>query len=164
MDISHLIPLMIVFHEMVRPSSSWIIPSSEFLEAFAAEFQIEGIMIALPEIKSNKWHLQSTIRHFRYRKIGIYIHRYVGPLIYFSKLGIPVSAMEEKKLDENFKTNPTILHVTAASDYKMEESNDTMKVISEMFRKRKNEDKDIWLFGIDNSVKDKETKNMYTYV
>ena len=68
MDILHLILLMGVFHVIVRQSSSWIIPSSEFLEAFADEFQREGIMIVLPKIESNKWQLQAIIKHFRYRK------------------------------------------------------------------------------------------------
>ena len=40
-----------VFHVIVRPSSSVIIPSYEFLEAFAEEFQREGIMIVLPKIE-----------------------------------------------------------------------------------------------------------------
>ena len=63
--IFHFILLMSVFHETVTPSSSWIIPPTEFLEAFAEEFQREGILIILPEIKSNKWHLQSIVKHFR---------------------------------------------------------------------------------------------------
>ena len=74
-DILHLMLQMCVFHDIVRPSSSWVIPSSEFLEAFAAEFQIEGIRIAVPEIKANEWHLQSIIKHFRYRKIRIYKYK-----------------------------------------------------------------------------------------
>ena len=53
------------------------------------------------------------------------------------------------------------MHVTAASDFKIKESNYTMKAISESFRQRKNADKDIWLFGIDISEKEKETKDMY---
>ena len=71
MDIFHLMLQMSVFHEIVRPSSSWVIPSPEFLEAFAADFQRDGILIALPEIKSNNWQLLSIIKHFRYKKLKI---------------------------------------------------------------------------------------------
>ena len=68
--------------------------------------------------------------------------------------------MEEKKLDHHFDRSPKILHVTAASDYNTKDSNGTIKVIVDKFRQRKNTDKDIWLFGIDISVKN-ATNNMY---
>ena len=69
--------------------------------------------------------------------------------------------MEEEKLDQHFERNPKILYVTAASGYNTKDLNGTMAVISEMFRERKNADKDIWLFGIDISVTQKETQNLY---
>ena len=49
-------------------SSPSVIPSPEFLEAFALQFQKEGIMIALPEVMSN-WLVLSQIKHFRYKRI-----------------------------------------------------------------------------------------------
>ena len=79
----------------------------------------------------------------------------------YSKLGISVGAVEETELDQHFERKPKILYVTAASPYNTKDSNDTMEVISEMFRQRTNTDKDIWLFGIDVSEKEDENQNMY---
>ena len=79
----------------------------------------------------------------------------------FSERGISVSAMDEKRLSSKNK-NPKILHVTAASSYKSNSSNDTMKFLTQNFCNRKKSDKDIWLFGLDISVEDrKEIKNTY---
>ena len=68
--------------------------------------------------------------------------------------------MEEKKLDQHFERNPKILYITAASAYNTKDLNGTLEVISEKFRERKKADNDMWLFGIDISVTEKETQNM----
>ena len=85
---------------------------------------------------------------------------YEGPFIDFSKLGITVGALEEKRLDQHLERNPKIIYVTAASAFNTKDLNGTKEVISEIFRERKNADKDNWLFGIDISVTEKETQNM----
>ena len=100
---------------------------------------------------------------FQVKKLEIkkkLINHNEGPFNAFSKLGTTVGVVEEKKLDQHFERNPKILYITAASAYNTKDLNGTMEVISEMFRERKNADKDNWLFGIDISVTEKETQNM----
>ena len=74
-----------------------------------------------------------------------------------------VGAVEEKKLHQHFERNPKLLYVTAASAPYTKSINDTMEVISDIFRQRKNADKDIWLFGIDISGNENESQNMYMH-
>ena len=69
----------------------------------------------------------------------------------FSKLGMSVGAVTNKNPEkgyEDIEKNPKILYVTEASSYKTKSSNDTIKYFSDTFMKRKNLDKEIWLFGI----------------
>ena len=94
-------------------------------------------------------------------KININNLHYKRSFITLSKLGITVGAVEEKKLDRHFERNPKILYVTAASGYNTKDLNESMEFFSEKFRQRKNTDKDNWLFGIDISVNQKETRNLY---
>ena len=68
--------------------------------------------------------------------------------------------MDEKRIG-NMSRNPKILYVTAASTYKTNALNDTMKFLTQNFVNREKSDKNIWLFGLDISVHDMlETKNM----
>ena len=82
-------------------------------------------------------------------------------MITFSKLGITVGTVKEKMLDQHVERSAKILYVTAASGYNTKDSNDTMEIFSEIFRHRKNADKDIWLFGINILVKENGTQKMY---
>ena len=47
--------------------------------------------------------------------------------------------------------NPRTLYVTTASIYKTHSSNETIKFLTQNFENRKKSDRDIWLFGLDNS-------------
>ena len=79
--------------------------------------------------------------------------------ILFSKLGITVGAVNEKRLEyANLKRNPRVLYVTAASAYDSKYSNETIQFLSDNFLKRENSDKDMWLFGI--AVKEGVTHGM----
>ena len=47
--------------------------------------------------------------------------------------------------------NPRTLYVTTASIYKTYSSNETIKFLTQNFENRKKSERDIWLFGLDNS-------------
>ena len=81
--------------------------------------------------------------------------------IIFSEARISVSAIDENRRG-NMSRNPKMLYVTTASSYKTPSSNGSMKFLTENFTNKKKSDKEIWLFGLDISVKDMlETKHVY---
>ena len=144
---------------IVSPSLSWELPAKQYLETFVQTFQMEGINIFLPDSRSNKGHVLSVMKHLRYvTSSTLYLYWYL--YIIFSETGISVSAVDEKRIG-NMSKNPKILYVTAASTYKTNALNDTMKFLTQNFVNREKSDKNIWLFGLDISVHDMlETKNM----
>ena len=58
--------------------------------------------------------------------------------------------MEETKTDIMNK-NPLTLYVTTASTYKTQTLNETIAFVTKNFEKRKKSERDIWLFGLENS-------------
>ena len=75
-----------------------------------------------------------------------------------------VSAVDERKFynsNHYFEQNLKILHITGATTYNSKASNETMKVISDYFMKRKNSNKHIWLLGINISAEDEDPHYMY---
>ena len=84
--------------------------------------------------------------------------------MHFSEIGMTVGAVDERKLynsSQYFEQSPKTLFITAATTYNSNASNDTMKVISDYFMKRKSSNKHIWLLGIIISAEDEEPHYMY---
>ena len=50
----------------VTQSSSWALPSQQFLETFTLKFQVEGIRVALPYGNSNRRSVLGLMKHMRY--------------------------------------------------------------------------------------------------
>ena len=50
----------------VYPSLAFVMPSPQFLEAFAMKFQTDGIRVALPEENSNRHGIPALMKHLRY--------------------------------------------------------------------------------------------------
>ena len=68
----------------------------------------------------------------------------------FSENQISVSTIEETKTYIMNK-NPLTLYVTTASTYKTQTLNETITFVTKNFENRKKSERDIWLFGLDNS-------------
>ena len=74
-----------------------------------------------------------------------------------------VSAVAEKKFfdaNQSLTRNPEVLYVTTASTPDSKSSNETMKYFLHNFMHRENSDKEIWLFGIDASMKESNGHDM----
>ena len=83
---------------------------------------------------------------------------YESTLNLHSKLGIPVGALNEEKV--NFSTRELqqkshILYVTMVSPCNTPTWNNTMNFLKRNFETRQNSDKDVWLIGLDISVESK---------
>ena len=64
---SGLKTLMITMAILLEPfSSARVIPSPQFLDAFASTFQKKSIQIALPDKNTNIHGLISLVKHFRH--------------------------------------------------------------------------------------------------
>ena len=50
---------------LVKLSSSMVVPSPTFIEAFASEFQSEGVIFTLPDDYSKNSFLLGQVKHFR---------------------------------------------------------------------------------------------------
>ena len=57
--------LMLIAFTLVSPSLSWELPAKEFVKTFAKTFQMEGVNIFLPDIRTKKWQALSVIKHLR---------------------------------------------------------------------------------------------------
>ena len=57
--------LTLIAFTLVSPSLSWELPAKEFVETFAKTFQMEGVNIFLPDVRSKKWEALSIIKHLR---------------------------------------------------------------------------------------------------
>ena len=50
---------------LMTTSSSWVMPSLQFLQAFSSKFSTVGIRIAMPEDNTNTLGILTQVKHFR---------------------------------------------------------------------------------------------------
>ena len=62
---------LLLMSAIFETSSSWLLPSTQFVEAFATKFQTAGVRIALPENKSHTLSILALMKHLRCAKIAI---------------------------------------------------------------------------------------------